>query len=264
MLILLEAYPSWSTRLVNKTEKRLKKTLGDIEFDSLQRRIRSAARSSIATAASNTGVARRGSLLEGSYEPDKPEISIKNTIWLEIVHLILIVYTSFSITLELAFQIKIEGGLLAMELLCCVESCCYMFARFRQIYRQMKLNKVYSCWAMVKHYYTNCGLLPDLLAVSPFNLAFGAVGMTTPLFAIVPLGMLRVLSMFKVPDLLNKIEFELIQLSKYITLAKTAYFLIYLWHFNSCLWFFINTQVESEDTFKWYNYNNLEGETLAN
>jgi uncharacterized membrane protein YGL010W len=52
---------------------------------------------------------------------EKPEIKIKSSIWIEIVHLGLIVYTSFSITLELAFGLKIETFLLAMEVICCMD-----------------------------------------------------------------------------------------------------------------------------------------------
>jgi hypothetical protein len=116
---------------------------------------------------------------------------------------------------------------------------------------------------MVGVYFRQHDLLADILSISPFNIIFGNLNMMNPMYLVVPLRLLRVFSMFKIPELLNKIEFELIQVSNYITVVKTMYFLIYLWHFSSCMWFFINLHVEDEDTYKWLNYNKLEHETLA-
>ena len=75
---------------------------------------------------------------------------------------------------------------------------------------------------------------------------------TSPLALVIPLRLLRLLSVLKIPKLVNKIEFELIQVSKLVHAAKTIYFLVYLWHFAACFWFFVNL-VEDEDTYKWLN-----------
>lgn len=103
----------------------------------------------------------------------------------------------------------------------------------------------------------------DLLACSPFNVLFLSMDIRSPLAIVTPLRLLRVLSVFKIPDLLNKIEVELIQMATLISFAKTIYFLIYIWHFSSCMWFFVNISVEDEDEYKWLNYNELENETLT-
>lgn len=78
------------------------------------------------------------------------------------------------------------------------------------------------------------------------------MGLYEPLPFILPLRLLRVLSVLKVPGLVYKIEFELIEASKFVTTAKVIYFLILLWHFSSSLWFFVNV-VEADDTYKWIN-----------
>jgi len=42
-----------------------------------------------------------------------------------------------------------------------------------------------------------------------------------------------------------------------------VFFLLYLWHFSSCAWFFVNIEIEDSDTYRWVDYNDLEDESLA-
>jgi CRP-like cAMP-binding protein len=137
MTILLEAFPAWAQILVKKTENRLKETLGNSEFESLQRRILKSPRFAMATAA-RPQAQRRGSIVELVVDLEKPDIAVKVKIWIEILHLALIVYTSFSITFVMGFDIKVESWILAMEVICTVESFIYIIFHFVMIARAMK------------------------------------------------------------------------------------------------------------------------------
>jgi hypothetical protein len=140
----------------------------------------------------------------------------------------------------MGFDIRVEGFLLAMEAACLAESVGYIVFHFILIARALKKIGQFSIKGTISLYFSQYQLVIDLLSISPFNIIFGSMDLMRPLLVIVPLRLLRVCSMFKIPALLNKIEFELIQVSNYITIAKTLYFLVYLWHWSSCMWFFIN------------------------
>ena len=47
-----------------------------------------------------------------------------------------------------------------------------------------------------------------------------------------------------------------------MSVSKTIYFLVILWHWSSCLWFFVNNSIEDKDDYKWMNYNKLDDEDL--
>jgi hypothetical protein len=95
----------------------------------------------------------------------------------------------------------------------------------------------------------------DILALSPFNIIFGASEIEDPLWLLTPLRLLRILTVARIPALLERIEINFIKVSGYIQMIKTILFLVYLWHWSSCLWFFVNLKVEHEDDYKWLNYN---------
>jgi hypothetical protein len=51
-------------------------------------------------------------------------------------------------------------------------------------------------------------------------------------------------------------------LSYYLSALKAILFLISLWHWSSCIWFFSNYKLESPDAYRWYDYNGLDDEPL--
>ena len=53
------------------------------------------------------------------------------------------------------------------------------------------------------------------------------------------------------------------EIASMLSVVKIILFFVILWHWSSCVWFFVNTRIENpEETFTWYNYNELDEESV--
>ena len=102
----------------------------------------------------------------------------------------------------------------------------------------------------------------DLFAASPFNLILGGLELVDPIWVIVPLRLLRIIAIGRIPRLLEKLEIVFLYLGMYISAMKTILFLWFLWHFAACMWFFVNLNVDDDDADTWVDYHKLNGEPL--
>lgn len=96
---------------------------------------------------------------------------------------------------------------------------------------------------VVKHYYRN-GLLLDLFAALPLNLILGYLQLEST--SIIPFALLRVTRMVGFLHLLalfEKLQFNFKNYSILIVSFRAVLFLMLLWHWTSCAWYFVN-QVE--------------------
>jgi hypothetical protein len=114
----------------------------------------------------------------------------------------------------------------------------------------------------VRAYYRN-GLLLDLAAVAPFNIILPAAALTTPLWVVAPLRLLRTLALARLFSIFLKLEFHYLNASRYTTSLKTIIFLVYLWHWSSCFWFFLNSELERDTDYRWIDLHDLGGASLA-
>jgi len=105
-------------------------------------------------------------------------------------------------------------------------------------------------------------LVLDLFAASPFNLILGGLELVDPIWVIVPLRLLRIIAIGRIPRLLEKVEIVFLYLGMYISAMKTILFLWFLWHFAACMWFFVNLNVDDDDADTWVDYHKLNGEPL--
>jgi hypothetical protein len=176
-------------------------------------------------------------------------------IFMDITHLILIVYSSFGLTLMVGFRVEMTNGLMSIELLCFLESIIYIAVNFHNYRRTATTPK-----EMIKSYCRH-GLLLDLAAASPFNFVLGALETSSPIGIVVSLRLLRLVSVARIPSLLVRVEEMFLKFSVYLTATKTILFLVYLWHWAACIWFFTNNEIEDQD--RWMDYNNLVGESLT-
>jgi hypothetical protein len=114
---------------------------------------------------------------------------------------------------------------------------------------------------MCKIYYWR-GLILDLLAVSPFFAILGGIGIKDPIWVVLPFKLLRLIAVGRIKSILYKFQFLVIKYTQYLGFVKTILFLVYLWHWASCTWFYVNIQ-EGPDTSTWVDFHNLGGEPLA-
>jgi hypothetical protein len=99
--------------------------------------------------------------------------------------------------------------------------------------------------ALLAYYYN--GLVLDVFAMAPFNIILGSLAIEYPLWATAPARLLRLVSLARIQSIFLKVEFGNLSVARYVTGLKTILFLVYLWHWSSCFWFFLGYKIEGED-----------------
>lgn len=150
----------------------------------------------------------------------------------------MILYTMFGLSMIVAFDIPPNATTFTMECLWIFESIIYFILNVRLYYRLG-----YNVKEIAKIYYEN-GLVLDLIACSPLNAILWGLDVEDPLWLTAPFRLLRLLIIARIPLLLAKIEVHYLQMSEYLTAFKAILFLVALWHFSSCLWFYTNNTLE--------------------
>jgi len=113
----------------------------------------------------------------------------------------------------------------------------------------------------VSYYYSN-NLIEDILACSPMNLIFTVFYISDPIWLVVPLRLIRIYSVIRIPSLLEKIETNYRQWSSQLNAFKSVLFLFYLWHWSSCGWYYVNDTIEKDESFTWIDYNGINDSPL--
>jgi hypothetical protein len=139
--------------LIRTADARLRPFLGEATVNRLKFRLESFEHQTCPIGSFTTQHSR-GSVLSLASESCRPEIKIKTSIWIEVLHLALIVYTSFTIPFELAFQIDIVGPLLFIEIGCCVESVVYILIRAYLIAKELKRERKFTVCEALRSYYS--------------------------------------------------------------------------------------------------------------
>jgi hypothetical protein len=93
-----------------------------------------------------------------------------------------------------------------------------------------KINPGISFRAATRIYYEK-GLVLDLIACSPLTMLL--VFSPEPLWIVVPFRLVRLVSVYHIIFLCEKLEIYYLEMTRYVTAAKTILFLIYLWHWSS-------------------------------
>lgn len=260
MKMLLQAYPEWQGLLYRHASERMCDTFRTYDLKTAEERY---IRVTTKYTDNPDQYIKSKKRIEAALAPRlQAFLNLPNdeNFCIEVIHLLLIIYSCFAIPFQIGFDIKLSVFLIIIDGLCVIESVVFVFAKSRpsilkEGYRKMSLVEI------LRYYYNN-NLINDILACSPFNLIFGAIGADDPLWLITPLRLLRLYTVFRIPSLIERIETYYRNWSSVLMAFKAILFLVYLWHWSSCLWFFVNLKVEDEDVFKWMNYNELEYEGL--
>lgn len=133
-------------------------------------------------------------------------INTKKYIFVDIIHLTLIVYSSFALPLIVGFDLKIEGGLLGLEIACFIESFIYLMYNIFKIYETTGVN---SLKHVLRVYYRS-GLVFDLIALAPFTIILSSTELEDPIWLLAPLKLLRILTVARIPSLLERVEINFI------------------------------------------------------
>jgi hypothetical protein len=156
----------------------------------------------------------------------------------------------------IGFSVDINPGIIVLETLTIIESIVFVVVNCLSI---RKTNPGATFREILRIYYDR-GLVFDLLACSPLNIGLAAV--SDPVWLIVPLRLIRIFGCYNIIHLFEKLEVVYLEMTRYVTAVKTILFLLYLWHWSSCTWFFVNNTVEDSDTYRWIDLHDLSDEPL--
>ena len=260
MNIILQAFPSWTENLYHRTQTKIiaSQHISTVESVQLKKRFQLGSTSLQVPLRS---IDRRASITKVLLDRYVPEIQVERNVWFDTIHLVLIIISTFTLPLVIGFDIDLEHHkqFFPFEVIFLIEGCIYI--AFNSYKIREALGDSFSVKGYFKAYYER-GLIFDLIAISPFNIILYETDTTSPVGLIAILRALRLVTILRVPYLFERIEFTYLQLAQFVSVSKTIYFLVILWHWSSCLWFFVNNSIEDKDDYKWMNYNKLDDEDL--
>ena len=126
--ILLEAFPDWSDRLATECRRRLAETLNTENEQEMEKKLARSHTKRIRKDQRNSII----HIMLGRYEP---VIRIQQNIWADIIHFLLILYTSISISLVIGFHIHFDDWMMSLEIICFTESLLYCITKAYGIIR---------------------------------------------------------------------------------------------------------------------------------
>lgn len=257
--LLLESFPEFHEMLLEKAIDRMRETFSDNDLERVALKLDELAKV----------LEEDPNLARFSQEKAETLIALKiaqvpkdppphHLFSLNLIHLLLLIYSAFSIPFQVGFDIEVSGWLLVMECVCVAESVLYFLVTFRYAFyiearRELEFRDIVS-------YYYHRFVFEDLIAIAPFNVLFPSLGVTEPFYLISFLRLLRIAAVMRIPSILEKVEVHSRHLSSSLNVVKAAFFLILLTHWSSCFWFYVNLQ-ESGDN--WVDYVGANSVSLA-
>ncbi|MDR3547169.1 MAG: cyclic nucleotide-binding domain-containing protein [Candidatus Pacebacteria bacterium] len=178
-----------------------------------------------------------------------------------IVHLLNIVYTAFAVPLQVGFKEGLGPLMIAIEALCLAESIVHIVLRMRTRVLIRGQMYSYSIRDIFRTYREN-GFYFDVFGILPFNMIFIAAGVVNPLYVVVPLRLVRVLTVGNAAYIVSYLQLLNHNLSSPIHLMTIISCFFLLWHWISSVWQFVNLDCEGEDELTWERANEIEGKSL--
>lgn len=187
--------------------------------------------------------------------------------FIDTMHLIFTLYTMYTLPLIVAFNIPISAGLFTLEILCIIDFLLHMFIEVKTPF--------YTCGVLqanqkeiLERYVATTKFKLDLLITFPFNLLVwpyqDEVNAWPALivFILDLLRIMRMLSAYFIPALLQKVEARRRSLIQYIQVFKAILFLTVVWHMISCMWWWFDSKIQSDIENNWIQKNSLQFEDL--
>jgi hyperpolarization activated cyclic nucleotide-gated potassium channel 2 len=174
---------------------------------------------------------------------------------IDFVHLLNLLYIAVSIPLLISFDIKMESYLVLLELISLILSAFFIFVNIRTPVH-LRGGTTLKIKVVIQHYYNN-GLILDLFALWPLNLALGIADVIEPIWIIAPLRLLRLGAVWKTMHIFGRFELFFKKYNLIMHVLRAALFLCIMWHWTSCAWFFTNLYIDREEDFTWMEFNEL-------
>ena len=236
--ILLNAYPDWKEEMINFSQSRLVRTFGAKSLDEVSQICESISHSISTNYQLNRKYTKQSDILISHQIADAKALIFKDKrLTINLLHLILIIYSCILLPIEISFIDSYPSWVLALEIICFVESCAYLFIRMQN---ELKL-KLSEIWT-----YKNV-LLFDLLAISPFNFILPLAGISEPNGLISFIKSVRLFSVFRIHSLISSLMVIHKRLFLMGTIVETSLYLIIFLNWVACILHFNYSCSDSSD-----------------
>lgn len=179
------------------------------------------------------------------------------------LNMINILYIAIAVPFDIAFQNGLNKELfLGIELISVLIQAMVIFINIRTPIFQFG-SYTLKIKPILKNYY-HTGLISDIFGVLPINLICGYLDIKEPHVVFISLLRLtRAMVLTRLMELFEKLQIHLKNYSISMVVFKAFMFLALLWHWTSCIWFFIN--ILEYDTYEitWIKNFNLFSMTLT-
>lgn len=146
--------------------------------------------------------------------------------------------------------------MIILEIICLAESLVHLTLKFRTAVILKGPAYSYKFRDILKAYWQS-GLLFDVFGLSPFNIVFSLARVNDPYYVVVPLKLLRLMIVFNVFEVIAHIQELNYKISSTIYTCATFCGFIFLIHFVSTAWYFVNSVVEKSVPLTWEKHNKL-------
>ena len=258
LAMLVEAYPEWERMLVQQAFDRLKETFQSEDVEVMKNRLhRIAATFAADPTFYQRTIQRRKTLTAPMFMSIVAPQSRQQQFWPELIHLGVILYTCAVLPLAVGFRLEPDTALLILDILCILESFCFMLRNARP-QALFEANKTQSLPRKLFCRYHN-GLIVDLVSLSPFFVIFSYLDMDETWTT--PLKLLRLACVIRLKGIIEGVELRHRALTRLLRSLRIVLFLMTLLHWTTCVWQYVTTASETDQS--WFSFRHLGQESLA-
>lgn len=186
---------------------------------------------------------------------------------LRYIHFFNLIYTSFALPFYIAFNIRIRGAVLCIEIVSSVISILIFVLNFRTPY--IENGEKTNNFMKIAREYLSKGMIVDFFGMLPLNIVldFGIdlISPSITMHALCLIAIARCTRMFSTMQAVNIFEEIKINFKKNrfaIQSAGNILFVLLVGHWIVCLWTFLILIIEQHDPNSWYFYSNLHKDPL--
>lgn len=167
-------------------------------------------------------------------------------------HFILLLYSAITLPLFIGFLFETNYIIIGLEISVIIEGIAFLWKNTNFEVFLNSENKQFGWIGLFKYNYHN-HFFEDLAAISPFYLIFLTTSQDYKSI-LVPLSLIRLLALYRLPSITEIVEFHNRKLLQYIKPVKITMKLIFFIHSACCLWNFI-TVIETDSP--WLSFHRL-------
>ena len=180
----------------------------------------------------------------------------------ELIHLLNLIYIAVIVPLDIAFISALDTGFLVMEIVSIVLAWGVIWINLRT---PVLVNGAFTLRiGPVLREYLGRGLIYDVFAALPLNLVLSYYHCDYPMMILVAIcRATRMLGIRRLLDLFEKFEIYLKNLNVLLFTFKAALLMYLLWHWTSCVWYFINRVEHNLYEITWVKTFNVHLKTVG-